>query len=182
MPIIVKNNKKYGGTYSNATDINYDNSVSKLNADTSQEALDELANGLKNTSPVDNLLSTSTTLPLSANQGKVLDEKISTVNESLNNIGYTTNGLVLNKIQCVAGGYCKIGKLVVLNMRVKALENIAAYTTIIEGLPKPSGSDDVHVSIFGTDSGGITSLGKLSCNNDKTANAVFIINAFYICK
>lgn len=86
MPIIVKNNKKYGGTYSNATDVNYDNSVSKLNADTSQEALDELANGLKNTSPVDNLLSTSTTLPLSANQGKVLDEKISTVNDSLGEV------------------------------------------------------------------------------------------------
>ena len=81
MPIIVKNNKKYGGTYSNATDVNYDNSVSKLNAGTTQEALDELADGLKKTSPVNNLLSTSTTLPLSANQGRVLDEKISTINE-----------------------------------------------------------------------------------------------------
>lgn len=34
-------------------------------------------------SVVDNLLSTSTTLPLSANQGRVLDEKIGTINESL---------------------------------------------------------------------------------------------------
>ena len=38
---------------------------------------------------VDNLLSTSTTLPLSANQGRVLDEKISTINESLE--GFKSN-------------------------------------------------------------------------------------------
>lgn len=40
---------------------------------------------------VDNLLSTSTTLPLSANQGRILDEKISTVNESLGGFEFYTD-------------------------------------------------------------------------------------------
>lgn len=80
---IIKNDKVYSGTFDDATSVNYDNSVSGLNANSVQEGIDELADGLKNTSVVDNLLSTSTTLPLSANQGRVLDEKISTLDESL---------------------------------------------------------------------------------------------------
>lgn len=42
---------------------------------------------------VDNLLSTSTTLPLSANQGRVLDEKISTINERLEELGQSLNDI-----------------------------------------------------------------------------------------
>ena len=86
---IIKNDKVYSGTFDDATSVNYDNSVSGLNANSVQEGIDELADGLKNTSVVDNLLSTSTTLPLSANQGRVLDEKIGTINDSLSELTKT---------------------------------------------------------------------------------------------
>ena len=42
---IIQNGIEYSGTYSNATSINYDSSVSGLNAKTVQEAVDELAAG-----------------------------------------------------------------------------------------------------------------------------------------
>ena len=80
---IIRNGIEYSGTYDSATSVNYDNSVSGLDARTVQEGLDELSKGSKGAFPVDNLLSTATDIPLSANQGRVLDEKISTINESL---------------------------------------------------------------------------------------------------
>lgn len=43
----------------------------------------ELAKSVKKTDIVDNLTSTDTTVPLSANQGKVLDDKISSTNQQL---------------------------------------------------------------------------------------------------
>ena len=86
---IIRNNVVYSGTSDNATSVNYDNSVSGLNARTVQESVDELAAGLKNTSVVDNLLSTSTTLPLSANQGRVLDEKINAVSNNSEQVSNT---------------------------------------------------------------------------------------------
>lgn len=142
---IIRNGINYGGTYEDATSVNYDGSASGLEARTVQEAVDVLS-------------------------------------DSFNNIGYTTNGLVFNKIQCVDGGYCKIGKLVVLNMRIKFLEEIQAFTTIIENLPKPSGSDEVHVSLFGNTTGGLSPLGKLTCDENVAANQIRIINTVYICK
>ena len=43
---IIQNGIEYSGTYSNATSINYDGSVSGLNAKTVQEGIDELSNSL----------------------------------------------------------------------------------------------------------------------------------------
>lgn len=80
---IVINGDEYSGTFDNATSVNYDNSISGLDARTVQEGIDELSKGSKGAFPVDNLLSTATDIPLSANQGRVLDEKISTINDSL---------------------------------------------------------------------------------------------------
>ena len=43
---IIRNGIEYGGTYDSATSVNYDNSVSGLNARTVQEGIDELGNNL----------------------------------------------------------------------------------------------------------------------------------------
>ena len=100
---IKRNGIEYSGSSDDATSVNYDNSVSGLNANSVQEGIDELADGLKNTSVVDNLLSTSTTLPLSANQGRVLNEKIEDVNDSLEwKLLGTVNG---NTKQALPTGY-----------------------------------------------------------------------------
>lgn len=87
---IIRNGIPYSGSYDNATSVNYDNSVSGLDARTVQEGLDELSKGSKGAFPVDNLLSTATDIPLSANQGRVLDEKISALNDSLGGIRYNS--------------------------------------------------------------------------------------------
>ena len=44
---IIRNGIEYGGTYDSATSVNYDNSVSGLNARTVQEGIDELNNSLE---------------------------------------------------------------------------------------------------------------------------------------
>lgn len=80
---IIRNGIEYSGSYDDATSVNYDNSVSGLKANTVQEGIDELTKGSVGAFPVDNLLSTATDIPLSANQGRILDEKISSVNSSL---------------------------------------------------------------------------------------------------
>lgn len=43
---IIRNGIEYGGTYDSATSVNYDNSVSGLNARTVQEGIDELNESL----------------------------------------------------------------------------------------------------------------------------------------
>ena len=117
---IIKNDKVYSGTFDDATSVNYDNSVSGLNANSVQEAIDELADGLKNTSPVDNLLSTSTTLPLSANQGRILNESLSPIAKTL-----TFQNIVPTRYQCY-----KIGKLCYLTFYFGA-QSVDTQTKII---------------------------------------------------
>lgn len=80
MPKIVKNGVEYCSTSSlgNANEILYDNSQSRLISETVQSAISELSE--KNSvDVVDNLESTSTNLPLSANQGRVLNNRINEV-------------------------------------------------------------------------------------------------------
>lgn len=71
MGIIMRKGIVYGGSGGGtAESITYDNSVSGLEATTTQDALDELSGEKVNYGDVvDNLLSTATDLPLSANQG-----------------------------------------------------------------------------------------------------------------
>lgn len=85
---IIRNGIEYSGSYDNAISINYDNTNSGLNATTVQEGIDEIKEDLKphaNVNPIVNLLTTETGYALDATQGKVLDDKIALINNSLNN-------------------------------------------------------------------------------------------------
>jgi hypothetical protein len=74
---IIRNGINYSGTCDNATNINYDNSISGLNARTAQEAIDELSeSSMTSSDVVDNLESDRGDLPLSARQGKILNESL----------------------------------------------------------------------------------------------------------
>ena len=115
---IIINGEEYSGTRDSATSVNYDNSVSGLNAGSVQEGIDELVEGLKNTSPVDNLLSTSTKLPLSANQGRILNDSLEMIRTDLaNNLSVYHNKfvaiLVFNafRVDSTMPGWVTIGTL-----------------------------------------------------------------------
>lgn len=71
---------------------------------------------------VDNLLSTSTTLPLSANQGRVLDEKIGTINESLVKI------YAISKTEEVAGKGSKWSTFDISNLNANKIYAVT-FTT-----------------------------------------------------
>lgn len=86
---IIRNGIEYSGSYDNAISINYNNTNSGLNATTVQEGIDEIKEGLKphaNVNPVANLLTTEVGYALDATQGKVLDDKISAVSDSLGSL------------------------------------------------------------------------------------------------
>ena len=120
---IIRNGIEYSGTFDDATSVNYDNSVSGLKANSVQEGIDELADGLKNTSVVDNLLSTSTTLPLSANQGRILNESLTP-----RYLSYDCSATGVT----AAGNYFKIDKFVMLETMLTFSVNLPAgdYGTI----------------------------------------------------
>ena len=72
---------------------------------------------------------------------------ISSLNTSLTN-SYTTQGLTYGtNVSYVAGGYVRIGNLVIVNMRINITANLAANADLIKGLPAPATSDTVIVSV-----------------------------------
>ena len=77
--------------------------------------------------------------------------------ESLNNNTYITTGLTYNKCNLLAGGYCKVGSLVVVSMRLEATENIAQWDNMVSGLPN---------SDSGTSIGGFPICAKNTSNNN----------------
>lgn len=127
---IIRNGIEYGGTSDSANNVNYDNSVSGMNARTVQEGIDELNKGNLGAFPVDNLLSTSTDIPLSANQGRVLDEKISTINELLTEYPkvYHYTGLIMNSTASTFEAYGSATITVFSNRKVK-VEYVARLAT-----------------------------------------------------
>ena len=66
-----------------------------------------------------------------ANQ--VIHSLISTLNSALNPQDYTTNGLIATKCTFDRGGYCKIGKIVIVNIRI----TINEIGPSISGFPRP---------------------------------------------
>lgn len=117
-----------GGGSSEAIDINYDNTDSSLDATNVQDAVDELKDGLdgkqsKLTNPltksdvVNNLTSTSTNVPLSAYQGKVLKDDLdkvlsfSTTGESITTTLYNCTGNLVQGAhidRSLDGKHCRI--------------------------------------------------------------------------
>ena len=54
----------------------------------------------------------------------------------MTNIAYSTEGLSLVGT-LEAGGYAKVGKLVIVNLRFTRTDNTPANTNLVAGLPKP---------------------------------------------
>ena len=99
--------------------------VSYPTATDSQAGVVKLAN---------NCTTTSEGFALDARQGKALQDQIN----NLSPVSLITTGLSYINSSYVAGGYCIIGKLVLINMQVKLSSAASsAGLNLINGFPKP---------------------------------------------
>ena len=74
-----------------------------------------------------------------------LSDAVNELKSSLSNLGsggYVTTGLSFaSGVTVAAGGYCKVGKMVFLNIRLTLSGTIVGATNIITGLPLPAGHE-----------------------------------------
>lgn len=104
------------------------------------------------------------------------------VNTKLNT-PLTSSGLVPTNCSILGGGYAKIGKHVVVNMRVQKTTGTALY---IDGLPSYTGENKVIALAMDIDTanndlsgGSLLASGQIRLNT--TQNHTFVINAEYVC-
>lgn len=132
-----------------------------------------------------------TTLPVRAedvsygdsNVGSALDgvnSKLSQFEEAT----YTTDKLTLgNNVTFVAGGYCKIGKLVIFNIRINV--GVTGTVTSILGLPKPADQAATFVPLTSEPK---TRVDGATINRDGTvifsciATGPILLTGSYICQ
>lgn len=117
------------GLAPNAGQISYSNATSGLSADDVQEAIDEVES---------NVVTVSNSL--------------TQLDSNLNNNTYTTSGL--NKhASCTinVGGYVKVGKLVIVNIRVTTTASIPSGNGIVWGFPTPVNFNANYIELFNND-------------------------------
>lgn len=139
----------------NASGIVYSNTTSGLTGDDVQEAIDEMA------------------------------ADVSEIKSSLSNLGgggYTAPpaGSYGTNVSYVDGGYCKIGKLVIVNMRVAASQTIPVSGVLVSNLPIPAATNNI-VSVTNNRKADITlgSTGQIG-NADQLAQGNIILSCAYI--
>lgn len=179
---IIRNGIEYSGSYDNAISINYDNTNSGLNATTVQEGIDEIKEDLKphaNVNPISNLLTTETGYALDATQGKVLDDKISAVSSSLNDLQTGVGVISTNeKVTISSFALSRIGNIAFLRFRINCSESIAQNQTI--GTVDPIPRFTTPIITFGNGNLQIDNQGKLVVvNNSLSANFNYDVNVFY---
>lgn len=104
---------------------------------------------------------------------------------NLGNSGYITEGLTYNNSAYVAGGYFKIGRMVVVNLRISS---ISASNITINGLPSYSSvasSTIVKANIFDTSDANLTMNGTINANGTLTivnsnSGRTLIVSAMYL--
>ena len=110
------------------------------------------------------------------------DKAINTNLSNLGGSGYTAppTGSYGTNVSYVDGGYCKIGKLVILNMRVAASQTIPVSGVLVSNLPIPAATNNI-VSVTNNRKADITlgSLGQIG-NADQLAQGNIILSCAYI--
>lgn len=85
---------------------------------------------------------------------------INEIKSSLSNLGgdgYTAppSGSYATNVSYGAGGYCRIGKIIILNLRIGLSQNISANTTLVSNLPIPNANANI-VSVMNNRKADIT--------------------------
>ena len=111
--------------------------------------------------------------------------ELTEINTNLSNLGgngYTAPpaGSYGTNVSYVDGGYCKIGKLVILNMRVAASQTIPVSGVLVSNLPIPAATNNI-VSVTNNRKADITlgSMGQIG-NADQLAQGNIILSCAYI--
>ena len=89
-----------------------------------------------------------------------LTTSISTIKQSLSNLGgdgYTAppSGSYATNVSYGSGGYCRVGKIIIINLRIALSQNISANTALVSNLPVPNASANI-VSVMNNRKADIT--------------------------
>ena len=111
------------------------------------------------------------------------DGGATSVHDILNPTAYSTTGLTYSGVSLEQGGYIKIGKMVIVNIRVKATTSLTSGTAVVENLPTPllSGNNTITASNNISASIIISTSGQMIVQKALTTNEVVMANAVYIC-
>ena len=110
------------------------------------------------------------------------DGGTATVYDVLNPTAYSTTGLSYTNCSYAAGGYCKIGSLVIVNMRIVVTGAIANGVDFMTGFPKPIDENTNMVQVSNNANNGFTLKKDGSLSNGSTGlssgNAVLFSVAY----
>lgn len=95
---------------------------------------------------------------------------------------YITTGLTYaSGVSFYAGGYVRIGDIVIVNIRVSISANISANTHIIKGLPAPAVNERAITVTNNTgNSAMLEPTGEMYCSGALTSGGAFIAGCVYI--
>lgn len=84
-----------------------------------------------------------------------------------------------------AGGYKRVGSLVVVNLRLNLTETLAANQTVIAGLPRPKGVNQglnyiSATSVVASNAFYISAAGVLCNQGPMTSTGTLILSAVYV--
>lgn len=110
------------------------------------------------------------------------------INASALNIAYTTPSALLNRVSNIVGGYCKIGRIVYVNVSFTSAVNQSNTPSLLGGLPKPLNNNAVLSAVKATNGIGSTIEDSVLCGVNNTSlymaavstNAVYYVTGTYI--
>lgn len=111
---------------------------------------------------------------------------MNSLNEQMANNTYINSGLTPSSgCSIVNGGYCVVGKVVIVNMRIS---KTTSYNVTISGLPAPSiSTGSNYVSVFGYDAtnekvafGYISSTGQLNIPSAYISEGNILLSCVYV--
>lgn len=75
-----------------------------------------------------------------------MQNDISQLNSSLTNNIFTTNGLTFSNCTFVRGGFCRIGNIILVEMRVRFTSEIPQWSAFVNGLPSATTGYEVPMN------------------------------------
>lgn len=105
----------------------------------------------------------------------------------LNPTGFTTAGLTFTNATLLDGGYVKLGKIVVLQIRLQVTAAVSTSAAPIAGLPNANYTTGVNNLILcnyvtDTKQGYVSNTGQLAIYGNWAANDIIRISGIYICQ
>ena len=110
-------------------------------------------------------------------------DDFNTLSDQIAPSGYSTTGLTATNATISAGGFAKIGKLVVVNIRLNVTTQISAGTVFLTGLPKYTNiTTNTVISLQNNRNLDIsmTDTGAIAISNNPIPTGTLIINGVYI--